>query len=83
MLRFRFLYRQFRFFLLFRFVFQLKESFKDLKKKFNNLKFNYMKKNEKLRNLKAVRNQLQQIEIYVEKLQVNNVHTFCVIRLLI
>ncbi|KAI4891466.1 hypothetical protein NFI96_032851 [Prochilodus magdalenae] len=48
----------------------LKESFKDLKKKFNNLKFNYMKKNEKMRNLKAVKNQIQQIEIYTEKLQV-------------
>ncbi|XP_067300526.1 coiled-coil domain-containing protein 141 [Pseudorasbora parva] len=49
---------------------ELRESFKDLKKKFNNLKFNYMKKNEKSRNVKAVKNQLQQIEIYVEKLQV-------------
>ncbi|XP_076858430.1 coiled-coil domain-containing protein 141 isoform X2 [Brachyhypopomus gauderio] len=49
---------------------ELRESFKDIKKKFNNLKFNYMKKNEKLRNLKAVKNQNQQTEIYVEKLQV-------------
>ncbi|KAL6484284.1 hypothetical protein MHYP_G00063290 [Metynnis hypsauchen] len=49
---------------------ELRESFKDLKKKFNNLKFNYMKKNEKMRNLKAVKNQVQQIEIYAEKLQV-------------
>ncbi|XP_016375665.1 coiled-coil domain-containing protein 141-like [Sinocyclocheilus rhinocerous] len=49
---------------------ELRESFKDLKKKFNNLKFNYMKKNEKSRNLKAVKNQIQQIEIYIEKLQV-------------
>ncbi|XP_051565066.1 coiled-coil domain-containing protein 141 isoform X2 [Myxocyprinus asiaticus] len=49
---------------------ELRESFKDLKKKFNNLKFNYVKKNEKLRNLKAVKNQIQQIEIYIEKLQV-------------
>ncbi len=48
----------------------MRESFKDLKKKFNNLKFNYMKKNEKSRNLKAVKNQIQQIEIYIEKLQV-------------
>ncbi|XP_047670586.1 coiled-coil domain-containing protein 141 isoform X2 [Tachysurus fulvidraco] len=48
---------------------ELRESFKDIKKKFNNLKFNYMKKNEKLRNMKAVKNQLQQIDIYLEKLQ--------------
>uniref|UniRef100_A0A8C7JM83 Coiled-coil domain-containing protein 141 n=1 Tax=Oncorhynchus kisutch TaxID=8019 RepID=A0A8C7JM83_ONCKI len=48
---------------------ELRKSFKDLKKKFNNLKFNYMKKNDKSRNLKAVKNQIQQIEIYVEKLQ--------------
>lgn len=56
------------FFLIF--FFKMRESFKDLKKKFNNLKFNYMKKNEKSRNLKAVKNQIQQIEIYIEKLQV-------------
>ncbi|XP_062312732.1 coiled-coil domain-containing protein 141 isoform X2 [Osmerus eperlanus] len=49
---------------------ELRESFKDLKKKLNNLKFNYMKKNEKARNLKAVKNQIQQIDVYVEKLQV-------------
>ncbi|XP_043104600.1 coiled-coil domain-containing protein 141 isoform X2 [Puntigrus tetrazona] len=49
---------------------EMRESFKDLKKKFNNLKFNYLKKNEKSRNLKAVKNQIQQIEIYIEKLQV-------------
>lgn len=54
---------------------QLRESFKDIKKKFNNLKFNYMKKNEKLRNMKAVKNQLQQIDIYLEKLQVRRVST--------
>lgn len=29
-----------------------------------------MKKNEKLRNVKAVKNQIQQIEVYIEKLQV-------------
>lgn len=29
-----------------------------------------MKKNEKSRNVKVVKNQLQQIEIYIEKLQV-------------
>ncbi|XP_029567482.1 coiled-coil domain-containing protein 141 [Salmo trutta] len=49
---------------------ELRESFKDLKKKFNNLKFNYMKRNDKSRNLKAVKNQIQQIEMYNEKLQV-------------
>uniref|UniRef100_A0A8C7SFJ8 Coiled-coil domain containing 141 n=1 Tax=Oncorhynchus mykiss TaxID=8022 RepID=A0A8C7SFJ8_ONCMY len=48
---------------------ELRESFKDLKKKFNNVKFNYMKRNDKSRNLKAVKNQIQQIEIYNEKLQ--------------
>ncbi|KAF5903363.1 titin-like isoform X4, partial [Clarias magur] len=48
---------------------ELRESFKDIKKKFNNLKFNYLKKNEKLRNMKAVKNQIQQIDIYLEKLQ--------------
>lgn len=68
------------FFFLFIFCFlillQLRESFKDIKKKFNNLKFNYMKKNEKLRNMKAVKNQIQQIDIYVEKLQVRMMSTF-------
>ncbi|XP_055727116.1 coiled-coil domain-containing protein 141-like isoform X2 [Salvelinus fontinalis] len=49
---------------------ELRKSFKDLKKKFNNLKFNYMKKNDESWNLKAVKNQIQQIEIYVEKLQI-------------
>lgn len=29
-----------------------------------------MKKNEKSRNVKAVKNQIQQIEVYIEKLQV-------------
>ncbi|XP_053554487.1 coiled-coil domain-containing protein 141 isoform X2 [Bombina bombina] len=49
---------------------ELKESFKDLKKKFNNLKFNYTKKAEKGRNLKAITNQIQQIEMFVEKYQI-------------
>ncbi|XP_039613700.1 coiled-coil domain-containing protein 141 isoform X1 [Polypterus senegalus] len=49
---------------------ELRESFKDLKKKFNNLKFNYMKKNDKARNMKAVKYQLQQVEMYAEKIQV-------------
>ncbi|XP_031226604.1 coiled-coil domain-containing protein 141 isoform X3 [Mastomys coucha] len=39
---------------------ELKESFKDIKKKFNNLKFNYSKKNEKSRNLKTLQYQIQQ-----------------------
>ncbi|XP_019509561.1 PREDICTED: coiled-coil domain-containing protein 141 [Hipposideros armiger] len=47
----------------------LKESFKDTKKKFNNLKFNYTKKNEKARNLKALKYQIQQVDMYAEKIQ--------------
>uniref|UniRef100_A0AAY4EX74 Ig-like domain-containing protein n=1 Tax=Denticeps clupeoides TaxID=299321 RepID=A0AAY4EX74_9TELE len=49
---------------------EIRESFKDLKKKFNNLKFNYVKKNDKSRNIKAVKNQMQQTEVYTEKLLV-------------
>ncbi|KAG8520336.1 Coiled-coil domain-containing protein 141, partial [Galemys pyrenaicus] len=49
---------------------ELKESFKDIKKKFNNLKFNYTKKNEKARNLKALKYQIQQVDMYAEKVQV-------------
>ncbi|XP_047728318.1 coiled-coil domain-containing protein 141 isoform X2 [Prionailurus viverrinus] len=48
---------------------ELKESFKDIKKKFNNLKFNYTKKNEKARNLKALKYQIQQVDVYAEKIQ--------------
>jgi uncharacterized membrane protein YfhO len=48
---------------------ELKESFKDIKKKFNNLKFNYTKKNEKARNLKALKYHIQQVEMYAEKMQ--------------
>uniref|UniRef100_A0A673U2Z1 Coiled-coil domain-containing protein 141 n=1 Tax=Suricata suricatta TaxID=37032 RepID=A0A673U2Z1_SURSU len=48
---------------------ELKESFKDIKKKFNNLKFNYTKKNEKARNLKALKYQIQQVDVYDEKIQ--------------
>uniref|UniRef100_A0A3B3QG90 Coiled-coil domain containing 141 n=1 Tax=Paramormyrops kingsleyae TaxID=1676925 RepID=A0A3B3QG90_9TELE len=51
------------------FLIKFRDSFKDLKKKFNNLKFNYMKRNEKIRNIKGVKNQSQQIERYMEKLQ--------------
>ncbi|XP_074071702.1 LOW QUALITY PROTEIN: coiled-coil domain-containing protein 141 [Macrotis lagotis] len=46
-----------------------RESFKDIKKKFNNLKFNYSKKTEKARNLKALKNQIQQVDVYAEKMQ--------------
>ncbi|XP_069717128.1 coiled-coil domain-containing protein 141 isoform X3 [Phaenicophaeus curvirostris] len=48
---------------------ELGESFKDLKKKFNNLKFNYMKKTEKARNLKVLKVQIQQVDTYAEKIQ--------------
>ncbi|XP_008853574.1 coiled-coil domain-containing protein 141 isoform X2 [Nannospalax galili] len=50
-------------------IHELKESFKDIKKKFNNLKFNYSKKNEKSRNLKSLQYQIQQVDIYAEKMQ--------------
>lgn len=53
------------------FIFQLRDSFKELKKRFSNLKFNYVKRNDRTRNMKAVRNQLQQVELYEEKLQVS------------
>ncbi|XP_068876624.1 coiled-coil domain-containing protein 141 isoform X4 [Aphelocoma coerulescens] len=49
---------------------ELRESFKDLKKKFNNLKFNYMKKSEKARNMKVLRIQIQQVDTYAEKIQI-------------
>nr|XP_010302899.1 PREDICTED: coiled-coil domain-containing protein 141 [Balearica regulorum gibbericeps] len=49
---------------------ELRESFKDLKKKFNNLKFNYMKKTEKARNLKVLKIQIQQVDTYAEKIQI-------------
>ncbi|XP_029283232.1 flocculation protein FLO11 isoform X2 [Cottoperca gobio] len=48
---------------------QLRDSFKELKKRFSNLRFNYLKRNDKTRNMKAARNQLQQVELYEEKLQ--------------
>ncbi|XP_023369939.1 coiled-coil domain-containing protein 141 isoform X2 [Otolemur garnettii] len=48
---------------------ELKESFRDIKKKFNNLKFNYTKKNEKARNLKTLKYQIQQVDMYAEKMQ--------------
>ncbi|XP_068592421.1 coiled-coil domain-containing protein 141 isoform X2 [Cebidichthys violaceus] len=49
---------------------QLRDSFKELKKKFSNLRFNYLKRNDRTRNTKASRNQLQQVDQYEEKLQV-------------
>lgn len=54
---------------------QLRESFKDLKKKFNNMKFNYSKKAERARNLKTLRIQIQQVEGYSEKMQVPVVYS--------
>ncbi|XP_048342044.1 coiled-coil domain-containing protein 141 isoform X2 [Sphaerodactylus townsendi] len=51
-------------------IHELRESFKDIKKKFNNMKFNYSKKTEKARNLKALRIQIQQVDVYSEKMQV-------------
>ncbi|XP_029981343.1 coiled-coil domain-containing protein 141-like, partial [Sphaeramia orbicularis] len=48
---------------------QLRDAFKELKKRFSNLKFNFLKRNDRSRNMKAVRNQLQQVETYDEKLQ--------------
>uniref|UniRef100_A0A3B3HTD9 Coiled-coil domain-containing protein 141 n=1 Tax=Oryzias latipes TaxID=8090 RepID=A0A3B3HTD9_ORYLA len=48
---------------------QLWDSFKELKKCFSNTRFNYLKRNNRTRNLKVVRNQLQQVEVYGEKLQ--------------
>nr|XP_051704348.1 coiled-coil domain-containing protein 141 isoform X1 [Oryctolagus cuniculus]XP_051704349.1 coiled-coil domain-containing protein 141 isoform X1 [Oryctolagus cuniculus] len=51
-------------------IHELKDSFKDIKKKFNNLKFNYTKKNEKARNLKTLKYQIQQVDTYAEKMQV-------------
>ncbi|XP_009897406.2 coiled-coil domain-containing protein 141 [Dryobates pubescens] len=49
---------------------ELGETFKDLKKKFNNLKFNYIKKSEKARNMKVLKIQIQQVDTYAEKMQV-------------
>ncbi|XP_072300387.1 uncharacterized protein ccdc141 [Eucyclogobius newberryi] len=50
-------------------IHQLRDSFKDLKKRFGNLKFNYLKRNDRGRNIKAMRNQLQQVDMYEDKLQ--------------
>ncbi|KAK7940049.1 hypothetical protein WMY93_003375 [Mugilogobius chulae] len=48
---------------------QLRDSFKDLKKRFSNLKFNYQKRNDRSRNIKAAKNQLQQVDVYEDKLE--------------
>ncbi|KAJ0005749.1 hypothetical protein NQD34_015643 [Periophthalmus magnuspinnatus] len=50
-------------------IHQLRDSFKDLKKRFGNLKVNYLKRNDRSRNIKAARNQLQQVDMYEDKLQ--------------
>lgn len=42
----------------------------DLKKRFRSLKSNFLKRNDRTRNAKAIRNQLQQVELYEQKLQV-------------
>ncbi|XP_032364328.1 uncharacterized protein ccdc141 [Etheostoma spectabile] len=48
---------------------QLRDSFKELKKRFNNLRFNFLKRNDRRGNMKAIRNHLQQVELNEEKLQ--------------
>lgn len=50
-------------------VSQLRGSFKELKKRFGNLKFSYLKRTDRTRNSKAVRNQLQQVELYEDKME--------------
>ncbi|KAK2840470.1 hypothetical protein Q5P01_014210 [Channa striata] len=51
------------------YIHQLRDSFKDLKKRFSNTKFKYLKGNDRTRNMKTVRNQLQQMGVCEEKLQ--------------
>lgn len=51
-------------------LFQLGDSFKELKKRFSNTKINFLKRNDRTRNPKAARNQLQQMEVLQDKLQV-------------
>ncbi|KAK2905561.1 hypothetical protein Q8A73_009504 [Channa argus] len=58
------------------------DSFKDLKKHFRNMKFNYLKGNDQTRNMRAVRNQLQQVDLYEDKLQVLRKHLQAVMSLL-
>ena len=40
------------------------------------MKFNYTKKNEKARNLKALKYQIQQVDMYAEKLQVIRIYLY-------
>ncbi|XP_069791947.1 coiled-coil domain-containing protein 141 isoform X2 [Narcine bancroftii] len=49
---------------------ELKESYKDLKRKFSNLKFNHLRKNDKFRNLKVIGNQIHQVEMYTERKEI-------------
>lgn len=51
-------------------IFQLRDSFKELKKRFSNLKLNFLKRNDRTRNANAIRKQLQQLQLYLEKVQV-------------
>lgn len=51
-------------------IFQLRDSFQELKKRFSNLKLNFLKRNDRTRNVNAIRKQLQQLQLYEEKLQV-------------
>ncbi|XP_075994665.1 LOW QUALITY PROTEIN: uncharacterized protein ccdc141 [Genypterus blacodes] len=50
-------------------IVQLHDAFKDLKQRFSSLKFHHLKKTERTRTLKAVRNQLMQTELYDDMLQ--------------
>lgn len=51
-------------------IFQLRDSFQELKMRFSNLKLNFLKRNDRTRNVNAIRKQLQQLQLYEEKLQV-------------
>ncbi|XP_037543090.1 coiled-coil domain-containing protein 141 [Nematolebias whitei] len=55
--------------LLHRDIIQLGDSFKELKKRFSNTKINFLKRNDRTRNPKVARNQLQQMEVLQDKLQ--------------
>ncbi|XP_067372888.1 coiled-coil domain-containing protein 141-like [Channa argus] len=46
------------------------------------MKFNYLKGNDQTRNMRAVRNQLQQVDLYEDKLQVLRKHLQAVMSLL-
>ncbi|XP_068185914.1 coiled-coil domain-containing protein 141-like [Antennarius striatus] len=49
---------------------QLCDSFKTLKRYFTNLKFNYLKRRDRTRSVKAVQKQLKQLVLYEDRLQV-------------